>query len=70
MLGHGITPDTSVQVYQLISPRIAASQPGWADSIRSGPVSASYAGVFFTEARVRDKLWVRLLHVQGGIGWN
>jgi len=46
------------QVYQLISPRIPASQSGWADSIRSGPVSASYAGVFFTEARVRDKLWV------------
>ena len=65
MLGWNTTSDTGMQVYQLISPRIPASQPGWADSIRSGPVSASYAGVFFTEARVRDKLWVRL--DQGGI---
>jgi len=42
------------QVYSLISHRIPASQPGWADTLRSGPVSGSYAGVFFTEARVRD----------------
>ena len=52
--------DHPLQVYHLISPRIPASQPGWADSIRSGPVSSSYAGVFFTEVRIRDKSWVRL----------
>jgi len=46
------------QVYQLISPRIEASQPGWADTIRNGPIHSSYAGVFFSEARVRDKLWI------------
>ena len=42
------------RVYQLISPRIAASQPGWTDTARTGPVSTSYAGVFFTEVRLPD----------------
>ena len=46
-------------MYHLISPGIPASQPGWADSLRAGPVGNSYAGVFFTDARIRDKSWVR-----------
>ena len=61
------------RVYQLISPRIAASQPGWADTARSGPVSTSYAGVFFTEVRLpdsRDGAWVSelvLVEVSGEV---
>jgi len=46
------------QVYQLISPRLPFSQTGWADSIRSGLVSTSYTGVFFTEARVSELVLV------------
>ena len=42
-----------MQDYQLISPRIAAFQTGLADSLLNGPVSGSYAGVFFTKAMVR-----------------
>ena len=53
--GHVEVCDTvGGHVYHVISPRIAASQPGWADSARSGPLRTSYAGVFFTEVRVRD----------------
>ena len=68
MLGQSITHFTAVQVYQLFSLRISASKPDWADTSRIGPVSASYAGVFFTEARVRGKLSVRF--VQGLVWWN
>ena len=45
-------------IYTIISPHLAASQPGWADSLRAGPCSTTYAGVFFTGLRVRDKKWV------------
>ena len=66
--GHVEVCDTvGGHVYHVISPRIAASQPGWADSVRSGPLRTSYAGVFFTEVRVRDvtrdKGWVSELVV-------
>lgn len=53
--GHVEVCDTvGGHVYHVISPRIAASQPGWADRVRSGPLRTSYAGVFFTEVRLRD----------------
>lgn len=60
-------------VYHLISPRIAASQPGWADTARTGPVSTSYAGAFFTSVRLpdsRDSSWVSelvLVEVRGEV---
>ena len=61
MLGHIITHFTAVQVYQLFSPGKVAIQPDWPDTSRSGRVSASYEGVFFTEVRARYKLSVRIV---------
>merc|ERR1719419_310365 len=61
-------------VYSLISPRISSSQPGWVDVPRSGPVKTSYAGVFFTDVRIRnetrDSGWISellLVEVSGSV---
>ena len=57
--GHVEVCDTmGSSIYTIISPHLAASQPGWVDSLRAGPCSTTYAGVFFTGLRVRDKKWV------------
>lgn len=44
-------------VYNIISPGIPASQPGWADTPRIGPSNNSYCGMFFASARLREKKW-------------
>ena len=73
--GHVEVCDTiGGHVYNVISPRIASSQPGWVDTSRSGPVKTTYAGVFFTEVRTRadtrDSGWVSelvLVEVSGHV---